>query len=231
MDHLVSQVKEFLKENASWRKDSDLLMIPPTAEEVMAEFPEMAWETDLTGLECCRIPHYPVEYQFDVTPLALYVKMRHSGQSHAMPAMCATQKAPKAMSDRELFSGIGRLDQQYEPRYIEEIVYNARVHGYNPNPNDMYMQNLARFPGDPEAFVPPTGGRGHIKKVCEDRGLPCEGAVNVKGGEPRPPEPVRLAADLAEDIVKKRIQRNPDLAKVPRKDLTQQVIEDHGAKK
>ena len=227
----MKAVESFLRDNPEWSDECDLLVAPPTADEVLEKYPEAAFELDLLRLECCFLPQGPVESTVRVTPLALYVRMRNEGQTHSMAAMCATQKAPKAMSDRELFSGIGRLDQQYEPRYIEEIVYNARVNGYNPNPNDMYMQNLARFPGDPEAFVPPTGGRGHIKKVCEDRGLPCEGAVNVKGRDPKPPEPTRLAADLAEGIVKKRIQRNPDLAKVLRKDLTQQVIEDHGAKK
>ena len=100
--------------------------------------------------------------------------------------MLKSRSAPRCLTDVEFFGDVGTLSKQYEGEegYLNQIVSNAKSHGYSPNPHDFYMGNLARFPGDPEAFIPPTGGRGHLKKVLQKRGLPCSGAVEVAGREP-----------------------------------------------
>jgi len=166
--------------------------------------------------------------------LAFYLSQREKGVNHQIAAMTACQAAPRSMTDRELFEGMGPLAKQFEGEedYLDRIVAGARAHGHNPGANDVYMSNLARFEGDPLAFVPPTGGRGHIRKVCEDRGLPCEGAVNVKGREPSE-DPLAKKIPLANSIVARemnhRIKKDPGLKEKDPRELREAIIDKHGA--
>lgn len=60
-----------------------------------------------------------------------------------------------------------------------------------------YLSQLARFPGDPQAWV---SGRGDVQKVLEERGWGCEGSVTTKGRgrvEP-PPEPIPIADHIVD---------------------------------
>ena len=125
-----------------------------------------------------------------------------------LKAMLDAQSPPRSMTDVELFADVGTLDKQYrgEEQYLDSIVAGARKHGFNPNPHDFYMGNMARFVGDPEAFVPPTGGRGHIRKVCEQRGIPSSGAVNLAGREPEvdPWEAIEATQKRAKEVGRSR---------------------------
>jgi hypothetical protein len=140
------------------------------------------------------------------------------------------------MTDREFFQGHGTLDQQFggDTASLMEVVSSARAHGYNPGAHDVYMDNLAQFPGDPDAFVPATGGRGHVQKVCEKRGWSCKGSVNVKSAAPKRDAIKSPKTDLAEDIVQaevnKRIKRDPANAKRSRAELREEVIGKHALK-
>lgn len=117
---------------------------------------------------------------------AFYEEMRSRGESHNMAELLALRQFPGTMTDREFFEGQGTLADQFkgDEAMLNTIIERARSKGYNPNPNDVYVSALANDVGDPLAFVPPTGGRGHIQKVCEKRGTSCHGAVEVKGRQP-----------------------------------------------
>lgn len=93
-----------------------------------------------------------------------------------------------------------------------------------------YLSQLARYPGDPRAWV---GGRGDVQKVCEQEGWACEGAVSVKKRELlNPPEPgPALAADIVAEKVKEICATVPNPHLVDKHDLAEQVIERHGRKK
>lgn len=65
-----------------------------------------------------------------------------------------------------------------------------------------YMPSLARFPGDPEAFV---SGRGDIDRVLRERGWGAEGAVNRK---PRESVPKREAALPKVKPFRQRLREN-----------------------
>ena len=82
-----------------------------------------------------------------------------------------------------------------------------------------YLSQLARFPGDPEAFV---AGRGDVQKVLEDRGWGCEGAVKVKA---RPSGEVPKPVDVASDIVDRETAKAalPEMTKRERLDLREKV--------
>lgn len=143
--------------------------------------------------------------------------------------------APGTLSDREFFAGRGTLADQFQgdEQTLKLLVAEAQRRGYTPGPNDVYTPTLARDFGDPLAFVPPTGGRGHIKKVCEMRGDECQGLVNVKSREMVGPSKQDDGPPLAEDIVTEgvaaEIRQNPDL--VTRKaEVREAFIERHAPK-
>lgn len=75
----------------------------------------------------------------------------------------------------------------------------------------VYNGTLARFPGDPEAWV---SGLGDVRRVCESRGWAAEGAITVKAPSDVEPvaTPYRVADDLVERYVEDAIDENPDLA-------------------
>jgi hypothetical protein len=167
---------------------------------------------------------------------AFYESMRRKGESHNMAEMLAVREAPGVETDSTFFAGIGTLAKQFEgdEKVLEHVVSRAKALGYNPNPNDFYNGALVDpeiGPGDPAAFVPATGGRGHVRKVCEQRDWSCSGSVNVKRSRREPPKPkVRLADDIVQATVNTMVERNPDLAKVDRRDLAAEVVHQHGGK-
>lgn len=132
----------------------------------------------------------------------LYDRLIAEGKSPAFAAMLADQAPPGVKTDSTFFGNAVNTVSKImndDPEYGQAIVAQARRHGYNPNPNDVYESGLAEKPGDPLAFVPATGGRGHIRKVLESRGWGGEGAVNIKARQPerdplegtgKPTEPV-----------------------------------------
>ena len=165
---------------------------------------------------------------------AAYEWLRNKGESHRMAEMLAFQEAPRANTDREFFEGIGTLDKQfdYDGKMHEGVVKLAMKHGYKPNNNDVYLSSLARFPGDPEAFISPSGGRGQIKDTCERRGWECHGTVKTKRREP---EEAPKKKSLGEDIVRRTMAeehaKNPDTKRMDQGELRHNIIKKHrGAK-
>lgn len=162
---------------------------------------------------------------------AFYRRLRAEGNTVRFAEMLALRSPPRGKTDRELFEGVGTLDKQFSGNtaQIESVVAAARARGYEPNPNDVYMPSLAEDVGDPLAFVPATGGRNHIRRVCELRGVSCHGMVEVKGRPLEAPiEAGALAPDLANEMIDRQIAANPDLARVDRRDLAAEVQYQNG---
>mgnify|MGYP006908267043 CR=1 FL=1 len=159
------------------------------------------------------------------------------GQSESMAEILATRRPPRVETDREFFLDHGMLAKQFQTHMKDnqkEMEYYLRVAkkmGHNPGANDVYVSSIARFPGDPEAFVPPTGGRGHVKKVLEERGWASSGIVNTKYREPEE-DPREKAVPLSDRIVhgemRKRIRENPDEARKDYDELKSEIVADHG---
>ena len=175
---------------------------------------------------------YPTVSGNDVIQ-ACYVWLRKKGNSHKLAEMLAYQQAPRANTDREFFEGMGTLDKQFagEEHMRDKIVAKAMSKGYKPNANDVYLSSLARYPGDPEAFVSPSGGRGQIQKTCERRGWECDGSVKTKYREP---EEAPKKKQLAESIIKRKMldahARRPETKEMDQGELRQQMIDKHGSK-
>lgn len=127
--------------------------------------------------------------QRGVRAVEIYEGCISRGESHMLAEMLAMQQAPRGMTDDVFFSGIGTLDNQFRGQegnaQLNHLVAESQKRGHNPNYNDYYCSSIASYPGDPEAFVPRTGGRAHVKKVLENKGWgTIDGAVTVKGREP-----------------------------------------------
>jgi len=92
--------------------------------------------------------------------------------------------APGSVTDTSFHAGRGGLAQQLngDVNWAKFITNRAKGYGYTPGPSDVYISQLVRTeygPGDPQAWVPPSEGRGLIEKRCRERGLYCTGSVKV----------------------------------------------------
>jgi len=149
-----------------------------------------------------------------------------------MDEMLSSRKVPQVRTDSQFLSNHGTLDKQFEgdDRQLKAVTDTAKKHGYNPSPNDTYIPTLARFPGDPLAFVPAGSPKSHIKKVCEATDRACEGDVSVERERKKPKETVRLAEDLVQEEAAMRIMENPEEALKPKEQLRNEILDKHGAK-
>ena len=71
------------------------------------------------------------------------------------------------------------LSDQFNDWQLKELVADAKKHGYTPKDNDIYLSQLADFPGDPKAFVNASDPAGHIVEVCKKTNRKCQGFVNL----------------------------------------------------
>lgn len=79
----------------------------------------------------------------------------------------------------------------------------ARRLGRNPN-TASYWPQLARFPGDPEAFVE---SKSEMRQVLERRGWGAEGLVNLPVKSDGPPERYRVNPHIVERYVQEEVDR------------------------
>lgn len=163
---------------------------------------------------------------------AHYFRMITAGESPRMAEMLALRRAPHMATDSDYFSSYGTLADQFEGREDELnlIVSAAKRKGYTPNINDVYEPSLANSIGDPAAFISPSGGRGQIRKVANERRVNVHGAVETSFAPEEPPPAVRMCPKLVEKYVNERIKENPDLAHKDRNELREQVIDKHAYK-
>jgi hypothetical protein len=235
IDERIIAVDDYIQSHDEWYGYADLLVVPPSPEDIIDEF----FDADQEVVERCYYlwKQEPIE----ITRGALYVMTRRKGNNDKMAAMIAMQKTPRGMTDDVFWEGIqgrGRgmfLADQFEgePHYFKALMKAAKAQGFTPNQGDFYDPGLARHLGDPLAFIPRSGARGHVKKVCEMRGLPCHGAVNIKGRS-IDVDPLEKAPALHEDIIRHRIKEKAagqPLTKKKLQNLREEVVATHGAKK
>lgn len=176
-------------------------------------------------------------------PRTLIGKITASGYQHEavssaadkarLDDMFAAKSPPQSLTDREYFAGKGTLADQFkgEEHILAHLVKNAEKRGYKPGMNDVYCAGLARdAEGDPLAFIPATGGRGHIKRVCEATNRSCEGIVNYTAPEAPPKPAIKLAEDLIERGIKNETKLNPDFARKAKTEQREAVVDKYGSK-
>lgn len=92
--------------------------------------------------------------------------------------MLESGQPPMSNTDREFLEGNQFSDNEKMGAMLSDV---ARRNGGSPT-GKRYVGQLARYAGDPEAWV---SDRGELQKRIEERGAGAEGTVNVKGREPK----------------------------------------------
>lgn len=123
---------------------------------------------------------------------AAYVECIENGCNDKLADMLASQQGPGLLTDTVFMSdrwdgGITDLKTRVEYKKIAEKA------GVNAE-GKQYIGGLARFPGDPSAWVDNTA---QVKQTCEERDWNCEGAVSVHSSvEKRVPR--KIAGNIAD---------------------------------
>lgn len=162
-----------------------------------------------------------------------YRAMVRKGVSPLMAEMLTLQQAPGSRTDKEFFNGRGTLASQFDgdEKVLAKVVQNAKSRGFVPGVNDVYVPSMADGVGDPAAFVPATGGRNHVRRVCEQRGWSCDGDVKLKGRDAGEPVNVPLAADLVAEGAYNATLQNPDMTHKQKSELAEKISHEHRREK
>lgn len=138
---------------------------------------------------------YPV-VSTDPEVQQFYVTCRESGTAHNLAEMFALCQAPSVMTDAVFLEGRHSGSQFEKSPAVGDFYKRVAEQAGQDITGKTYVSGLARYPGDPEAWV---SSRGDVRRVCEQRGWGCTGAVEVPvskiaetGG------PYRVADDLVE---------------------------------
>ena len=216
---------EFIKSNPGWIEFRDLLLAPPDAEEIRKGYPD----ADRELLSRCMEPLTGI-----VTRGAQYLRMRMSGEGDKLASMVSLRKGPVLSTDDTFFQGMQPLYEQFgSQKALDRNLQASKRHGFVPDKNAVYFPNLARFKGDPEAYVSRAQGRSYIKKLLDKRGWSSEGGVRATGRQPdKDPLDPKNCVPLADDIVKqyadKMIKQDPSLKRLKKSELREKVIAKHG---
>lgn len=163
-----------------------------------------------------------------------YKKCLRNGCSEAFALMLVLRQPPNVTTDREFYRGRHNLRQQFagDPKGFNTVLRQAKKNGYVPRPGDVYEPGLCRpgMQGDPEAFVPATGGRDYIKKLLEKRGESCDGLVKVRssGSKSQPAKPIDERA--AEQFIVEKKKTDKHFAKASKKEQIAEVARKHGSR-
>lgn len=127
--------------------------------------------------------------------LAAYYECISDGCTPKLADMLASQQPPGGMTDSTFLEGHCNGNQfEKRPEFGDHYKKIAEQAGVSVK-GKVYKGGLARFPGDPEAWV---GGRADVERVCRQRGWGCEGAVSVA-----PTEAGRLPGKKAGNFAKR----------------------------
>jgi hypothetical protein len=231
---LSNWIDLFFDQHPQLRADADLIIAPPMLSEVAERYPEAANEPDLIRGETLFVRGKHDSQGHGLTVLALYYKCRQAGTSHEMSMMLALQRPPGVNTNDTFWAGRKRFDQVYGELYANRIRHLLSERGVRLGEQTEYMPELARFPGDPEAVVPFGGARDHIRKLCQQRGWGCDGAVKVEAAEPLT-DPFEKKQTLAPDLVERQRQvysrRDRDFANKSVAEQREIVLDKHGPPK
>ncbi len=152
----------------------------------------------------------------DPSVQARYEAMVAAGESPRFAEMIATRSFPGVKgTDASFMQGRALDGAQFEgtpPIVGKAYVAKAKAAGVNPS-GKFYQGTLARFPGDPQAWV---SGLNDVKRICKERNWGCRGAINVATPEFDPAAESKtytVAPDIVAKEVNKQLAARPELAK------------------
>jgi hypothetical protein len=158
---------------------------------VLSEPDKEAWKPLAESLDGAEV--------FDVLGLSMekfrrYRGMRIGGQTHKFALMIASRQFPGVKTDSVFnegkFSGSGGSGCEAKENHYRT---QAEKRGFSTN-GKWYCGSLARFPGDPEAFI---GSRSDVLAVCKKNNFTIlDGYVDYKGHETPPTPDYEVAPGL-----------------------------------
>ena len=161
------------------------------------------------------------ELQFDH-----FVRMVADGQSEKMAAMLASQTAPGIGITNAIFQqdqrrhGNSILDRMNgDQRATERLRKQLASRGYKLKSDDHYIPTAAAFPGDPRAVVSNTRSHQEVQAHAND----------LAAKRARPQKKCSLNPRIVNRIAEKKIAEDPDLARKPRAELVESIVEQHGS--
>ena len=98
---------------------------------------------------------------------------------------------------------------------------NCEKHGGSTT-GKKYLHQLAKFPGDPKAWI---SSRGDVERVAKERGLGVEGLVDVPTPEVEPPEPVAVAKDILEREMNRQLACTRGFPEKKKAELKEAIID------
>jgi hypothetical protein len=151
--------------------------------------------------------------------------MRLDGSSHQLAEMLALQTPPMSNTDREFLEGHANGSQFQDTPWVGDLYQGVAREAGVDTKGKVYLSGLARYQGDPEAWVT---GRGDVQRVLEKRGWGAEGSVNVKPTQAKQlSKATHLADDLVDGEVSRVLQTVPESERpyVDVQDLRDQVVQ------
>lgn len=156
------------------------------------------------------------------------------GNTPQFAMMCLARRGPiQNNSDRAFNQSYRRQMNGMHPKQRDQIIEIAQKAGVNTN-GKYYVGGLGKY-GDKDAWV---STNEDVRTVCDRKDLGANGpGIKRKASEPIPPKQIRLAPDIVNHQVSKRLAADPALQEKVRKGkvkmahLKEEAIEKHGAKK
>lgn len=190
------------------------------------------------------IPDEIVEWELEglilpsgVTPMDHYINCISNGSSPKFALQLVSYAFRKSTLGIGLTEAVRDQDQNRHGRTLLEqfkgnakmlarLVRRAKKQGYNPKYTSRYNPIGCEFPGDKVGFMSNDERKAEFKR----RGLKIVGE-EILPIDPKPQKPVhKLHPRLQRELIKKKIQENPDLARKSSRELREMVVSEHGSK-
>lgn len=139
--------------------------------------------------------------------------------------MLAEQKPPRGVSDCTFMHDSANGKQFAGQEHIGDHYRSIAEEAGQNTTGKKYLSGLARFPGDPEAWI---DSRGDVERLAAKRGFGVEGTINIKPRESIE-APKASCPDVADDILNYHTEviasQHPDSHMIDKQDLKEQVRE------
>ena len=151
--------------------------------------------------------------------------MVEAGTSETLAEMFALQAPPNVQGGDRMFLEGTENGRQFQDNPMIGDLYaaDAKAAGVDIK-GKVYKDRLARYPGDPQAWVSDTSD---VVRIAKKRRLKIRGAANVDymDHSAPPPEDIEIADDIVQAEVVDILTRVPDPHMVDTEDLANQVRE------
>lgn len=157
-----------------------------------------------------------------------YVRCRRSGTSHQLAEMLALGRAPSLQTDTRWLAGhcngnqfAGTERSEAVGRHYQRVARQAGV----STEGAVYKSQLARFPGDPQAWV---RSKSDCIAIAAQRGMTLEGSVNYRPAVEREapdPGPYRVADEIVDREYEILCDQQPDAAHADKQQVKDQIRE------